>query len=290
MSGSLKRAHGDASNEIDQRERAIRKIISTINVETSKQVNRIIKSEAQSKMINDTIVEQNSQYEKKIADLESQVAKLEEDLKRKVMLDKRKIKFAKDQLQRYESRLNNYGQIGLKQRTAQDYLTTPQEEDGQKKSTNEISVVGAQFNILDLELSNQYEQLPIFFQYLVPKTHLNLIQLIEYYDRFEIKKERPVDAYERAYFWVFKANFSDQEIMNCEVCYQPVAKRFRHVQNVHQDLLYGSKPSNINLKGYLQSQLLKDGVCPVGCGYKTDETEIRKHLITYHSKMQLQVW
>lgn len=96
MSGSLKRAHGDASNEIDQRERAIRKIISTINVETSKQVNRIIKSEAQSKMINDTIVEQNSQYEKKIADLESQVAKLEEDLKRKVMLDKRKIKFAKD--------------------------------------------------------------------------------------------------------------------------------------------------------------------------------------------------
>jgi hypothetical protein len=41
-------------------------------------------------------------------------------------------------------------------------------------------------NPLTLELSDQYEQLPIFFQVLVPKTHLNLVQLIEYYDKFEI--------------------------------------------------------------------------------------------------------
>ena len=71
--------------------------MQSINIETSKQVNRIIKSEGSSK-VDDSVVEKNLQYEKKIAELEEQVAKLDEDVKRKVMLDKRKIKFAKDQL------------------------------------------------------------------------------------------------------------------------------------------------------------------------------------------------
>lgn len=66
-----------------------------------------------------------------------------------------------------------------------------------------------QFKKLDRDLSDQYEHLPIFFQYLVPKTHLNLVQMIEFYDRFEIKKEKPRDPYDRAFYWVFKANFSD---------------------------------------------------------------------------------
>lgn len=69
-------------------------------------------------MVDEAMLEKNTAYEKRIAELESENARLDEDLKRKVMLDKRKIKFAKDQLQRYESRLNNYGQVGLKTRTA----------------------------------------------------------------------------------------------------------------------------------------------------------------------------
>jgi hypothetical protein len=54
-------------------------------------------------------MDENSVYEKKIIIMEEQIKSLTVDLKRKVNLDKRKIKFAKDQLQRYESRVNNYG-------------------------------------------------------------------------------------------------------------------------------------------------------------------------------------
>ena len=72
---------------------------------------------------------------------------------------------------------------------------------------------------------------------MVPKTHLNLTMLIEFYDRFEIKKEEPKDLYEKAYYWVFRANFSDDELKTCEVCFQPVMRRWSHVLNVHHDLL-----------------------------------------------------
>ena len=43
-------------------------------------------------------MQKNNVYEKKIAMMEEQIKGLTADLKRKVNLDKRKIKFAKDQL------------------------------------------------------------------------------------------------------------------------------------------------------------------------------------------------
>ena len=109
MSGSLKRAHGDPSKEIQMEEKVIQKILNTVNVTQAKMVNKIIKCEKNSPELQLDILEKNAVYEKKIAMMEEQIKTLSEDLKRKVMLDKRKIKFAKDQLTRYESRLNNYG-------------------------------------------------------------------------------------------------------------------------------------------------------------------------------------
>ena len=44
--------------------------------------------------------------------------------------------------------------------------------------------------------------------------------IIEFYNKFEIKKELPKDGYEKAYWWVFKSNFAQkEEVMQCEVCF-----------------------------------------------------------------------
>lgn len=44
---------------------------------------------------------------------------------------------------------------------------------------------------LDLTLSNQYENLPVFFQSLVPKSHSKLLYLINLYDKFQVKNLAP---------------------------------------------------------------------------------------------------
>jgi hypothetical protein len=86
-------------------------------------------------------MDENSMYEKKMGLMEEQIKSLTADLKRKVNLDKRKIKFAKDQLNRYESRLNNYGQVGLQKKSAVDFLQPCEEPD--KPSVHEVNVIGS---------------------------------------------------------------------------------------------------------------------------------------------------
>lgn len=146
------------------------------------------------------------------------------------------------------------------------------------------------FNPLSIELSDQYESLPIFFQQLVPKTHLNLVQIIQFYDRFVIRKEKPTDSYEEIYLQIFRANFSSDSVTNCEVCYQPVTNRWQHGISVHHDLLVSFAQRPKRPKGFLQNTLLRDGICPIGCGYKSTSQDIRLHLIYFHSKIQLQNW
>ena len=67
-------------------------------------------------------------------------------------LDKRKLKFAKDQLGRFESRLNNYGIGGLKSKTCADFVTP--EMEARAGPNKEINIVGCQLNKLDDDLSN----------------------------------------------------------------------------------------------------------------------------------------
>lgn len=45
--------------------------------------------------------------------LSMEVERLRTENKKKLILDKRKLKFASDQLKKYESRMNNYGIGGL---------------------------------------------------------------------------------------------------------------------------------------------------------------------------------
>ena len=56
---------------------------------------------------------------------------------------------------------------------------------------------------LTLKQSDLYENLPLKFQELVPKTHLRLTILAELFDKFE-RGEKPSDGFERAYWWIFK--------------------------------------------------------------------------------------
>ena len=109
--------------------------------------------------------------------------------------------------------------------------------------------------------------------------------LIEYYDKFEIKKQRPKDSYEKAFFWIYKANFSEDEVMTCEVCFQPISRRWNHVMNVHHDLLVSTFDKAKRHKGFLQNTILRDGICPIGCGYKSTYHDIRLHLIYFYSKI-----
>jgi hypothetical protein len=43
-------------------------------------------------------------------------------------------------------------------------------------------------------------------------------------------------------------------------------------------------------KGDPYSHLLKDGICPIGCGFNGQKSEIRTHLVLLHSKEQLKKW
>ena len=45
--------------------------------------------------------------------------------------------------------------------------------------------------VLDMEMSNVYEKMPRDFQRLVPKGHLDLKKLMEYYTRFIVKSIKP---------------------------------------------------------------------------------------------------
>ena len=78
-------------------ERIVQKILTTINTAHNKQVNRLIKSERDA-ILNSDIVnpEKGNEYEMKIKLMAEQIAKLTAENKRKVTLDKRKLKFAKD--------------------------------------------------------------------------------------------------------------------------------------------------------------------------------------------------
>jgi hypothetical protein len=40
----------------------------------------------------------------------------------------------------------------------------------------------------------------------------------------------------------------------------------------------------------MANTILRDGICPIGCGYKSTYSEIRFHLIYFHSKIECQRW
>jgi hypothetical protein len=58
---------------------------------------------------------------------------------------------------------------------------------------------------------------------------------------------------------------------------------------VHLDVV----SDNITRRSHInkcENILTKSGCCPVGCGYRSSQIELREHMIVYHSKMELKKW
>jgi hypothetical protein len=70
------------------------------------------------------------------------------------MRHKRKIKYAKDQLQRYDCRLNNYGTVAKNFSTAKEFFNATNEQTQAEKAMSEVIVIGTQLKAIDLEFSN----------------------------------------------------------------------------------------------------------------------------------------
>ena len=105
----------------------------------------------------------------------------------KVKIDQRKLRYVREQLSQFNQRMYGLQTEDLDfQMVPLDKLPnfpSPYASQQNAISRNQL------FNPLSIELSDQYESLPIFFQQLVPKTHLNLVQIIQFYDRLVIRKE-----------------------------------------------------------------------------------------------------
>ena len=131
----------------------------------------------------------------------------------------------------------------------------------------------------------------------MPKTHLQLTKLIDLFNKFMIRKIKAADHYERAYKYIFRLNMDNrflvpeifgQDGSRCDICYQPMKSKERH-QVVHLDLISDTitKRSHLNM---CENIITKSGCCPVGCGYRSSQIELRQHMIIYHSKLELKKW
>jgi hypothetical protein len=95
-----------------------------------------------------------------------------------------------------------------------------------------------------MEMSNTYEKMPRDFQRLVPKGHLDLKRLMDYYTRFIVRNLKPQDHSERAYKYVFRLNIENRRFIpeifgqdgcRCDICFQPMKSKERHIV-VHLDI------------------------------------------------------
>ena len=129
--------------------------------------------------------------------------------------------------------------------------------------------------------------------------------MISFWERFVIFREKAETPADRIYEFVFT-----KIDMCCEICFTPMSSNqdvVRHIRVNHQDLIDGGeaiKLSTIKKTAMVwqHSLLMKQDICPLGCGYwrKTigqngqplseDISDMRRHLILYHSHKQLKNW
>lgn len=204
------------SEKVKNDEQAIKKVLEAVNLAMGSKVNKILETEEESQSLKQR--ERMRLYENKIRLMTQQIDGLRKDLAIKVRMDQRKLRYAREQLSQFNDKI--YGRkpsesSELRAVPIHDMPNFPSPYASQQNAASKNQLL----NPLTLELSDQYELLPVFFQCLVPKTHLNLVQLIEFYDKFEIRREAPADGYEKAFYQVFRANFCKEDVKNCEVCY-----------------------------------------------------------------------
>lgn len=70
---------------------------------------------------------------------------------------------------------------------------------------------------LELEVSDQYEKMPPEFQYLISKVHPRLKDMINFWERFVIFREKAELPCDRIYEFVF----TKIDVI-CEICYTPM--------------------------------------------------------------------
>ena len=130
--------------------------------------------------------------------------------------------------------------------------------------------------------------------------------MISFWEKFVIFREKAETPQDRIYEHIF----TKLDIM-CEVCFTPFQTNqeiVKHIRSTHGDIIDGSR--NYNMTGVekkkatiWQHQLLfRSPICPLGCGYwrkiqgpfgkphHEDLSDMRRHLILYHSHKQLKMW
>ena len=76
--------------------------------------------------------------------------------------------------------------------------------------------VNGAWNTMDLQTSDQYEKMPKEFQNLISKVHPRIKDMIKFWEKFVIFREKAETPNDKIYEFVFT-----KIDLNCEICYSP---------------------------------------------------------------------
>ena len=130
---------------------------------------------------------------------------------------------------------------------------------------------------MTMQLSDEYELLPFDFKRLVPKSHSQLSDLINFYNDIILGKKPCKSAVDKSWFTIFSQGMS-----KCDICFT----RFTQSGNMltHKKRLHNGpdmKDPYLSIKNK----------CLIGCQYTSqNKSDIRKHMILFHGKDELDAW
>ena len=129
------------------------------------------------------------------------------------------------------------------------------------------------------------------FQNIVPKSHQQLGKLMEFFNEYSNTPDRKIldrKARENRLHQLWKSVFFKQSSVYCKYCFINFSNNWwmsEHIKNFHNvDLDSNSKKDPYG-------PIMKNNCCPIGCSFvSSDVTQIKNHLVIFHSEKQLKLW